>query len=323
MGYLSALRGGAVRLEAVRAMTAAKFNWRILLLSFVLACGLWYTVTVRDRLEVQAEVALNYRGMPENFMVRDGLLRSFTVQLRGPRELVKSLDAQMLTYSVDLSNLRRGTNVIPLSAPRAVAESRALDVMGFVPNQLVLEAEGTMERPVPLEPGFSSPTLAQVLKVENLRASPASVSVRGPESAIRAINSLKLDVPLEPAAVGDYQFSLSVSTPPQVTATPGTVLVRYSIAGKRILVELEREPLPDAKYSRPYQITPKKVALTVELPEEQAVNKAYLEKIRVIINTKELPLSGAGEAKPSVELPEGSLLVGISPVKLIVTRGAK
>jgi len=300
-----------------------KFNWQILLLSFVLACGLWYTVTVRDRLEVQAEVILNYRGMPENLMIRDGMLKSFTVQLRGPRELVRSLDTKMLTYLVDLSHLHRGTNVIALSAPFTVAESRALDVMGLVPNQLVLEAEAVMESTVPLEPRFKSPTLAQALKAENLHVRPAAVNVRGPESVIKKLDSLKLDVPLEMAATGDYQLSLPVNTPPQVTAMPSTVLVQYSIVGKRSIAELERVPLLDAKSSQPYQIAPKKVALTVELPEGLAGNKTYLEKIRVVINTKDLPLAGSGEVKPSVELPEGARLVGISPAKLRVTKHGK
>jgi len=300
-----------------------KINWQILLLSFVLASGLWYAVTVRERLAVQAEVALNYRGMPENLMVREGLLKTFTVHLRGPKEMVKNLDSRMLTYSVDLSPLRRGTNVIVLSAPRAMAENRALDVLGLVPNQLVLEAEAIMENTVLLEPRFSSPALAQALKAENLHASPDSVSIRGPESAIRKIQSLKLDVPLEPAATGEHRLLLPVSTPAQVTATPGTVLVRYSIAGARVSLELERTPFLDAKSSQPYRITPQKVALTVDLPTGLKDNKSYLEKIRVVINVKDVPFSGSGEVKPSVELPEGARLVGISPAKLNVTKVSK
>ena len=300
-----------------------RIAWRILLLSFVLACGLWYTVTVRDRLEVQAEVALNYRGMPEHLMVRDGMLKSFTVQVRGPRELVKSLDTQMLTYSVDLAHLRRGTNVIALAAPRTMMESRALEVMGLVPNQLVLEAEGMMENAVPLELRFSVPALAQALKVENLQATPASVSLRGPESVIRKIHSLRLDVPLEAAATGDHRLSLPVSTPPQVTALPGTVLVRYSVAGKRTLAELERVPVADVKDAPSYRITPQKVSLTVELPEGLMNDKSYLEKIRVVIDAKDLPSSGSEEVRPSVELPEGARLMGISPAKLNVTKSGK
>ena len=303
--------------------SAIKVNWQILLPAFILACGLWYAVTVGDRLEVQAEVNLTYRGMPENLMVREGLLKSFTVQLRGPRALVRSLDTKMLTYSVDLSYLRPGTNVIALSAPRLMSESRTLHVMGLVPNQLALEVEGIMESAVSLEPRFSVPTLAQALKAENLRVIPASVSLRGPESVIRKIHSLKLDVPLEPDTVGEYQLSIPVSTPAQVTATPGTVLARYSIAGTRASLELERTPLLDAKIAQPYRITPPKVALTVELPAGLKDNKSYLEKIRVVINVKDLPPAGSGEVKPFVELPEGARLLHISPARLGVTKSGK
>jgi len=305
------------------AFSTTKFNWKILLLSFVLACGFWYTVTVLDRLEVQTEVTLNYRSMPDNLIVREGMLKSFTVQLRGPKELVKSLDAKMLSYSVDLSHLHRGTNVIALSAPITMAESRALDIMGTVPNQLTLEVEGIMDSIVPLEPRFSVPALAQALKAENLSVSPASVNVRGPESVIKKITGLKLDVPLEPTAPGEYRLALSVSTPPQVTAAPGTVTVRYSIVGKRMLAELERAPLLEAKNAKLYHIAPPKIMLTVELPEGLMGSRSYLEKIRVVVDAKNLPLSGSAEIKPSVELPEGARLVGISPARLKVTKNGK
>ena len=297
-----------------------RINWKMLLLCFVLACALWYTVTVRDRLEVQAEVALSYRGMPENLMIRDGLPKSFTLQLRSPRALARSLDTRTLTHSVDLSVLRRGTNVIALSAPRIVAESRAIDVVWIVPNQLVLEAEAILERTVFLEPRFSAPALAQALKAGNLHVMPDSVSLRGPESVIREIAGLKLDVPLEPADTGDYQLSLPVSTPPQVTAAPISVLVSYSVGAKRVLAELERVPFVDAKNPPPYRITPQKVALTVEVPEWLMDDKSYLEKIRVVIDVKDLPLSGSGELMPAVRLPEGARLVEISPAKLEVTK---
>jgi len=302
-------------------MTFLEINWRILLLSFVLACGLWYAVTVRDRMEVQAEVALHYRGMPENLMVREGMLKSFTVLVRGPKELVRNLDPAMLTYSVDVSQLRPGTNVFVLSAPRPMMESRAFDVMDLVPNKIVLEAEGVVESAVPLEPLFSVPALAQAVKAENLQVIPASVNVRGPESVIRKIQSLKLDVPLESVATGDYRVSLPVSTPPQVTVAPGTVLAHYSIAAKRAFMEFERRPLVELKVSQPYRILPQQVMLRVELPEWLMGDKKYLEQIRVVI--KDFPLSGSGEVKPSVELPPGTRLVAISPDKLNVTKAGK
>jgi hypothetical protein len=61
----------------------------------------------------------------------------------------------------------------------------------------------------------------------------------------------------------------------------------------------------------------------VELPEGLAGSKNYLEKIRLVINVKDLPPSGSGEVKPSVELPEGARLIGIAPAKLSVTKTGK
>ena len=304
--------------------TEIKVNWQILALSFALAAGLWYVVTVRDRLEVQAEVSLHYRGMPENLMVRDGLLKSFTVQLRGPKEMVKCLDTKMLSYSVDLSDLHRGTNLIPLAAPYTLVNSRALDVMGFSPGHLSLEVESVLERTVPLDLRFTLPALAQALKAENLRAAPPTVTVRGPESEVRKLTSLPLEVPIDPDATeNEYERSLSVGTHAQVTVSPGTVRVYYSMAGKRSVINVERTPLANIKNRQRFKIVPAKVALTVELPESLAANKSYLDKIQGLVIVHSVTATSSLKIKPVVELPEGARLVSINPTELTVTNTGK
>jgi hypothetical protein len=301
-----------------------RVNAQVLALSLVLALGLWYMVTVRERLEVQAEVSLNYRGMPENLMVREGLLRSFTVQLRGPKTLIGNLDTRKLSYSVDLSSLQKGVNTITLSAPSRLTESRAISVTALFPDRFTLEAEAIMERTVPLNTKFKAFGLAAMLKAENLRAVPGSVTIRGPESLVKKTASITLEVPVDPeASAGDHERSLSVNTPPHVTASPGTVTVRYSIAGTRLRLELERTPLIGADDAQRWLVVPKKVLLLVELPEALAANKSYLDKIRVLVDTGALPPGGKSSVKPSVEIPEGARLLGISPGELSVTSVGK
>ncbi|MDE7063916.1 MAG: YbbR-like domain-containing protein, partial [Desulfovibrionaceae bacterium] len=90
-------------------------NWLILALAFLSALLMWYTVTVRDRLEVQLEVRLDYRGVPENMVVVDGLINKMSIRLRGPEALVRSITPQNLNQVVNLSKLKKGTNVIPLT----------------------------------------------------------------------------------------------------------------------------------------------------------------------------------------------------------------
>ena len=300
------------------------FNVLILALSFILAVGLWYMITVRESLEAQTEVQLTYRGMPEHLMVYDGLLKSFNVHLRGPKALIKALEKKTLSYSVELSTLHRGTNIIPLAAPASLIGGRALDVTALVPNRLVLEAETVVERVVPLDLKFASSAVAQAIKAERLSAEPSDITVRGPESMVRKITDLKLEVPIDvEAGPGDHMLMLSVNVPQHVTSVPGTVRVSYVVSGKRSRLEVERTPYPDVRNTQHYQISPRKVRLQVELPESLVANKAYLDKIRVVVDVRAVLAGESRVVKPSVELPDGARLEGMVPNVLHVTNNEK
>lgn len=41
-----------------------KGNWRYLLVAFLLALGLWYTLNAREQIERVVEVRLDYKGLP-------------------------------------------------------------------------------------------------------------------------------------------------------------------------------------------------------------------------------------------------------------------
>ena len=58
-----------------------------LLVAFAVAVGMWYVVSVRDRLEVQLEVGIEYNGIPSGLVVTDGLVSKVQVRLRGPEIL--------------------------------------------------------------------------------------------------------------------------------------------------------------------------------------------------------------------------------------------
>ena len=61
-----------------------------LLVAFAVAVGMWYVVSVRDRLEVQLEVGIEYNGIPSGLVVTDGLVSKVQVRLRGPEILLRS-----------------------------------------------------------------------------------------------------------------------------------------------------------------------------------------------------------------------------------------
>ena len=142
-----------------------KGNWRYLLVAFLLALGLWYTLNAREQIERVVEVRLDYKGLPTGLIVTGGQLNKVSVRLRGPQELLRSMTNREISYTMDLSGVTPGKNVIPLTTgENKPPELRAYEVLEVTPSRMILEVDKIMETNLPVKVA--------------LRASPAASSVR-------------------------------------------------------------------------------------------------------------------------------------------------
>ena len=83
-----------------------KGNWRYLLVAFLLALGLWYTLNAREQIERVVEVRLDYKGLPPGLIVTGGQLNKVSVRLRGPQELLRSMTNREISYTMDQMCIR-------------------------------------------------------------------------------------------------------------------------------------------------------------------------------------------------------------------------
>ena len=69
----------------------------------------------REQIERVVEVRLDYKGLPTGLIVTGGQLNKVSVRLRGPQELLRSMTNREISYTMDLSGVTPGKNVIPLT----------------------------------------------------------------------------------------------------------------------------------------------------------------------------------------------------------------
>ncbi len=62
-----------------------------MLVAILVAMAMWYLVSVRDRLEAQVEINVDYYDIPANLVVTDGLVSKIQVRLKGPETLLRSI----------------------------------------------------------------------------------------------------------------------------------------------------------------------------------------------------------------------------------------
>ena len=98
-----------------------------LIVAIITAVGMWYVVSVRDRLEAQLEVSIDYNGVPPNLVITDGLISKVHVRMRGPELLLRAISQQTLTQAINLSGIKKGTTVVPLSGEHMGPQLRAFE----------------------------------------------------------------------------------------------------------------------------------------------------------------------------------------------------
>lgn len=299
-------------------------NGPVLLLAFSMAMVMWYTVTVRDRLEAQLEIRLDYKGIPDNLMVTDGLINKVTVRLRGPAALIRGINPQSLIQVVNLTSLKKGNNVIPLISEDWRPAFRAFEVVEVMPSRLIIQADTLAERNLPVQPMLRSPLGNTAITVDHIVIDPSKILVRGPETAVNALKAVPLTIPVDAsAAPGQITQTLPLDVPVQVSATPSTVRVSYSVVSGRIEMRLERLVGMAALDKRAYVVTPHSFTLYVEVPEALAKSSTYMDKARLTVAPPTMEPGEHVSVPLRVDLPEGMTLLEALPVEVTVTRTTK
>lgn len=299
-------------------------NWLALLLAFCMAVAVWYTVTVHDQLEAQLEIRLDYRGIPENLIIMDGIIPKMTVRLRGPSTLMRGVMPSELEQVINLSQVQKGRNVIPLRPASFDPSVRAFEIKEITPPRLILQVDARISRTVPVKPVFSTPHGEFALKVVDVVATPTTVLMRGPESQVNSLHEIELSIPLNlTTPAGKYNFLGPLDVPPLVTATPSAVRVHYTLVSNRVTMDLPFPVIVNVQDRRSYLPDPRTITLKVALPESLAQNAAYLGRARILATPPPIAPGEQAPAELQPDVPEGMTLLEDVKASVIVSRVKK
>lgn len=296
-------------------------SWFFMLLAVIAATSMWYIVTVRDRIEAQLEVNIDYFDYPPNLVVTKGLINKATIRLRGPETLLRSIPKQRLNWPIDLSSIKKGVTIIPFTNEKLSPALRKFEVVDIQPSRLEVTADTLIERNVKVNPILESPLASTALTIENQTVSPSTVIIKGPEEDVAKISDVPVRIPLNPKNVGTpIQQVLPLDTPNFVTATPSSVTVRYTITSGRTVLSRICPLTLSGDSLHAYAITPDELNIMIEVPEALAHSANYLKKLEANVVVPPLDAGESKKARIHFRLPEGMTILGNPPTEVMVTR---
>ncbi|CAM2057236.1 conserved hypothetical protein [Desulfovibrionales bacterium] len=290
-------------------------NWQVALLSLFLAFIAWYFVSGCEKVDAWLELPVQISGMSEEFIIRDRLLTRVDVRVRGPKGLVRGLDLKTLAYSLNLSGLKVGFNVVQLSA-QGVTLPKTFEVVEFTPPRLQLVVDRKESKMVPVVPIWGGNIDPDYMLLES-RVTPEVVEVKGPEKAVREIVNVETQaIVINSSRPGLIEEQVSLSLPDEVESNVHSVAIwlAFGLKTRDLAFRLPVE-LPDiGGYN--VRVEPEYVKIVVKMPLPLARDLEVGLKIAARILLPVVMMAGQYELPVAVALPTGCQQLSLEPAKV-------
>ncbi len=293
-------------------------NWQHALVAFLLALVAWYFVSGRERVDVWVQASVQFSGMPENMIIRDGLLKNINVRIRGPKGLIHGIDQRSLVYLLDLGKMKQGLNVYALQ-PDKFPLPRTFEVMEINPSRVEIVVDRIASKQVPVKPIWQG-TLDPDYQLMEVVTEPRAVVIQGPEKIVNEIQQVETQlISLPSTTPGTLEEVAPLNLPPEIEADLGFVEVRLLFGVKTKAFHFELPLTVDNR--TPYQVTvqPDKIEAEAEIPLPVVRQGAVEEAVTARVQAEEFLGPGVYARSPRIILPPGGRLLTVTPEHVEVT----
>ena len=301
-------------------MLMTRKNWLDLALALTLAVVAWFSVNGQEKVDTWVDVRVDFKGIPQNLFVSDGLVNKISLRIRGTRGLISNLTNQDNYLTVDLKNIVKGENIIPIDQSSLPIKG-ALEVVEINPSniELMVDVINKEERKISLQILGSPP---QHMEFETLNLTPKVLVLKGPETILNDIKDVK--VPIQVGSFtkeGTFSITGTPVLPPSVESIPPQVNVDIIVRPTTENMTLKLEPKIVLPESFNGQTNQKNVSVTIKVPKAK-LNSPELEAIKAVVVPADT-LSSTVKASIAVTvqlegLPEWAEVVKIVPEKIFV-----
>jgi len=210
-------------------------DWSLKLLSLAIAIVLWLLVTGQNQpVTAHVNVQLNFIR-PAALEISNDPPRTADVMLPSSRNKLDELTSIDLVATVDISDQRAGERVLRLADKAQLSLPQGVKVDGFQPSAIPVRLEQIVERQVAIEPKLEGKP-ADGYEVYSTRASKGSVTLRGPQSRVAALDR----VPTESVWISGHKESFTATnvaidvSDPKVDVIEPVVNVEVEIGERRV-----------------------------------------------------------------------------------------
>ncbi len=161
---------------------------------FSVICGflLWFMVIGQQNSEITVELPLEYKNVPQDFIITKSVVNKVNVLFSGPSTLIKLIAKKEMSFPVDLSHVHKGKNEIVLY-PEMLNLPHKINIKIITPSTITIYVDKIVTQTKTIVPQIIG-KVAHGFEIKSLSIEPPYASITAAEDELNLIQTVKTDV---------------------------------------------------------------------------------------------------------------------------------
>lgn len=169
-------------------------NIGLKVISLILAFSLWFLITTEKTTTRRLRLPVEFENFPQDMLILNDKETNVTVRLSGPASVVSRLGVNEVGISLDLMNVQKGINSLPISLKNIELPRYAENVVtiqNIIPNRLIIEFDENKRRYVKVEPVLTGlAEIAPGFTLGEIISDPPTILLRGPAKHVDRVGKV-------------------------------------------------------------------------------------------------------------------------------------
>lgn len=288
-----------------------------LILFFFIGIGiflLWPYVSIQ---EADVFIPVDTEKIPEGLIITNAPFTGIEVHVRGPKSIIRTLSDLKIQYTIDLSAVNIGVNIIPIQQAR-IPLPNGISILKINPDSITVKVENEIKKKLPVKISLTGKP-AKGYMVVGAEAKPMSVTLRGSEDTLGRMDKV-LTKPINIKGLSDSfkrEVTLDLVENLKLVDSSKIILATVIINEQLTTITFDNIPVQGDGSLYVYRITPPVITIKVKGPVN-VIEKLYGNNgVQVYVDLKGLK-PGIYNKRATITLPVKTTLIDATPEIFIV-----
>ena len=283
-----------------------------LILFFFIGVGiflLWPYVSIK---EADIFIPVDSEKIPEGLIITNGPFKGVEVHVRGPKSIIRTLSNLKVQYTIDLSGVNIGVNIIPIDQAR-IPFPNGISILKINPDSITVKVENEIKKELPVNIYLTGKP-AKGFMVVGAEAKPVSVTLRGSEDTLGKMDKVSTKPINIKGLSNSFKKEVALDLVENLNLVDSSKIILANIFIKERLATKTFDNIPVEGDGSPYvyRITPPIITIKVKGPVNM-IDKLYgSNRVQVYVDLKGLK-PGVYKKRATITLPVKTTLIDAKP----------